>query len=183
VVAQKSVTLPVAGPLSNYVESVGTDGIVGLKSGFTQAAMGCLVLAGERMVAGRRVLVLAAAMGQPGVDPLRVANQVDVQLIDATASGVRPVSIVSPGARVADVTFPWSDTRVPVVAARAVSLLAWPGQRPRLTLAGGSLRPGVKAGAVIGNLSVSVGPERAVVPVRVEASLAGPSVGWRLAHG
>jgi len=183
VVAQKSVTLPIAGPLSSYVDSVGTDGIVGVKSGFTQAAMGCMVLAGERIVAGRRVLVLAVAMGQPGLEPLHVASQVDVQLIDATAAGLRPVSIVAPGARVANVTSPWSAGSVPVVTARAVTLLAWPGQRPRLTVSGKSMRPGVKAGAVVGTLSVSIGPERAVVPVRVAGSLRGPSMGWRLAHG
>ena len=183
VVSQKSVTLPVAGLLLNYVQTVGTDGIVGVKSGFTQAAMGCLVLAANRIVAGRSVLVLAVVTGQPGADPLNVANQDDVQLLDATASGLRSVPVVAHDARVASVALPWSDKSVPVEASRAVAVLAWPGQVPRLVVASGSLHPGVQAGARVGTLSVSIGHERVVVPVRLAGSLAGPSVGWRLAHG
>jgi D-alanyl-D-alanine carboxypeptidase (penicillin-binding protein 5/6) len=183
VVSQKAVTLPVAGVLLNYVTTVGTDGIVGVKSGFTQAAMGCLVLAANRIVAGHDVLVLAAVTGQPGADPLHIANQVDVQLLDATASGLRSVPVVAHDAHVASVTLPWSDKSVPVEASQAVAVLAWPGQVPRLVVAPGSLHPGVRAGARVGTLSVSVGHERVVVPVRLTGSLPGPSVGWRLAHG
>jgi D-alanyl-D-alanine carboxypeptidase (penicillin-binding protein 5/6) len=180
VVDQSSVTLPIAGLLTNYVSSVGTDGIVGVKSGFTEAAMGCLVLAGERTVAGHRVLVLAAVTGQPGADPLDVANGVDERLIDAVASGLRPVPVTAGGIRVGDVTRPWSDRRVPVVASRAITLLAWPGQDPRLALSTGPLHPGVEAGARVGSLSASIGRERVVVPLLVKASLKGPSVSWRL---
>ncbi len=116
VVAQPQVTLPVAGVLKNYVSSVGTDGIVGVKSGFTQVAMGCLVLAGERTVAGHQVLVLAAVTGQPGDDPLDVANAVDEHLLDAVASGLHEVPVISSGARVGAVTLPWATHPVPVVA-------------------------------------------------------------------
>jgi D-alanyl-D-alanine carboxypeptidase (penicillin-binding protein 5/6) len=180
VVDQPSVTLPIAGLLTNYVSSVGTDGIVGVKSGFTEAAMGCLVLAGERTVAGHRVLVLAAVTGQPGADPLDVANGVDERLIDAVASGLRPVPVTAGGIRVGAVTRPWSDRSVPVVASRAITLLAWPGQDPRLALSTGPLHPGVEAGARVGSLSASIGRERVVVPLLVKASLKGPSVSWRL---
>jgi D-alanyl-D-alanine carboxypeptidase (penicillin-binding protein 5/6) len=182
VVSQPQVTLPVAGPLLSYVPSVGTDGIVGVKSGFTQAAMGCLVLAAKRTVAGRSVLVLAVVTGQPGADPLHVASQVDVQLLDATAAGLRVVPIVADHARVANVTFPWSDRSVPVEATGAVTVLAWPGQVPQLEVSGETLHPGVPAGARVGTLTVSVGHERVVVPARVGGSLSGPSMGWRLAR-
>ncbi len=182
VVAQPSVSLPIAGVLENYVKSVGTDGIVGVKSGFTQAAMGCLVLAGLRTVSGHRVLVLAAVTGQPGDDPLDTANQVDEQLIDAVATGLRRVPVTSAGVRVASVTVPWSHQRVPVIAARPVSLLAWPGQVPRLAITTRSLRVGMRAGTRVGILSVSVDRERVVVPVRVSGDLIGPSMTWRLAR-
>ncbi|HUY20870.1 MAG TPA: hypothetical protein VMV22_00875 [Acidimicrobiales bacterium] len=182
VVAQPAVTLPVAGVLPNYVQSVGTDGIVGVKSGFTQAAMGCLVLAGERAVNGRPVLVLAAVTGQTGADPLRVANQVDVQLIDAVASGMRTVDVVEPGTRVGTVTAPWSPAGVPAVTAAGASVIAWPGLPVRVHVWRRSLRPGLTPGSRVGTVSVSVGGERAVLPVRVTGSLRGPSVAWRLAR-
>jgi D-alanyl-D-alanine carboxypeptidase (penicillin-binding protein 5/6) len=180
VVAQPTVTLPVAGVLYNYVQAVGTDGIVGVKSGFTQAAMGCLVLAAERTVAGHRVLVLAAVTGQPGSEPLEAASQADVSLIDAVASGVREVPVMARLAPVASITLPWDHKKVPVVSAQPVSLLAWPGQVMRVRIARERVHTGVPAGARVATLSVSDGPERVSVPVRVVHSLSGPSTGWRL---
>lgn len=180
VVSQRTVTFPTVGVLSNYVSSVGTDGIVGVKSGFTQAAMGCLVLAGERTVAGHQVLVLAAVTGQPGVNPLDVANGVDEHLLDAVASGLRDVPVTSSGLSVADVTRAWSPKIVPMVASRAITLLAWPGQEPRVALAMSPVHSGTKRGDRVGSLAASIGDERVVVPVRVADSLRGPSVSWRL---
>ncbi len=179
-VSQPTVTLPTVGVLSNYVSSVGTDGIVGVKSGFTQAAMGCLILAGERTVAGQQVLVLAAVTGQPGVNPLDVANGVDEHLLDAVASALREVPVTASGIRVADVTRSWSPKIVPMVASKAITLLAWPGQEPRLALAMSPVHSGAKQGARVGSLAASIGDERVVVPVRVADSLMGPSVSWRL---
>jgi D-alanyl-D-alanine carboxypeptidase (penicillin-binding protein 5/6) len=182
VVAQTSVTLPIAGVLYNYVKLVGTDGIVGVKSGFTQAAMGCLVLAGERTVAGHQVLVLAAVTGQPGDDPLDTAGTADVRLIDAVASALRVVPVMTDNVQVATVTVPWSEGDVPVVTARAAELVAWPGQVVRMRMASTVLRPGIPAGARVGTLSVSIGPERDLVPVRMAHGLVGPSLRWRLAR-
>lgn len=64
VVAMPSATIPLAGVVQNIVKLVGTDGIVGVKSGYTSQAAGCMVLASYRTVDGRSVLVLAAALAQ-----------------------------------------------------------------------------------------------------------------------
>ncbi len=180
VVAQPSITLPNIGLLMNYVSAVGTDGIVGVKSGFTQAAMGCLVLAANRTVDGHNVLVLAAVTGQPGDDPLSTANQVDERLLDAAAAGLREVSVAPSGVRVGSVTLPWSHAHVPVVTTGSIALLAWPGQEPRLTMANRSLHTGMPAGSEVGMLSASIGHELVTVPVHVAGSLLGPSMSWRL---
>jgi D-alanyl-D-alanine carboxypeptidase (penicillin-binding protein 5/6) len=64
VAAMPTVTLPLVGTVHNIVKGIGTDGIVGVKSGYTSQASGCMVLATYRSVDGRSVLVLAAALGQ-----------------------------------------------------------------------------------------------------------------------
>ncbi len=64
VVALPAVTLPLAGVVQNIVKLIGTDGIVGVKSGYTSQAAGCMVLATYRTIHGRSVLVLAAALAQ-----------------------------------------------------------------------------------------------------------------------
>ncbi len=64
VAGMATVNLPGVGTVHNIVKSIGTDGIVGVKSGYTSQASGCMVLARFRSVDGRSVLVLASALGQ-----------------------------------------------------------------------------------------------------------------------
>jgi hypothetical protein len=69
VAGMPTVNLPGVGTVNNIVSAIGTDGIVGVKSGYTSQASGCMVLAGYRSVGGRKVLVLASALGQLEPDP------------------------------------------------------------------------------------------------------------------
>ena len=183
VVAQPAVTLPGAGTLQNYVTAVGTDGVVGVKSGFTQAAMGCLVLAAERSVGGRDVLVLAAVTGQPAPDPLAQAQQADLALVDAAAGRLRQVDEVNLGAAVARVTAPWGGAPVRAVAAHSVWALVWPGEAVWESFSADAVWAGGRTGTRVGTLSVSIGGREIRVPVRLTASLGSPSWAWRLIHG
>jgi D-alanyl-D-alanine carboxypeptidase (penicillin-binding protein 5/6) len=183
IVAEPTVTLPLAGTLPNYVKAVGTYGIVGVKSGFTQAAMGCLVLAVERSVAGRKVLVLAAVTGQPPPTPLDAAEQADLQLVDAVSATLHDVNLITKGAVVGRVMVPWARRPVPAVVMRGLTLMAWPGQAVHMTVTTSGLAAGSLAGAPVGMLSVSVGRHHVRIPVRLTDGLPGPSMRWRLAHG
>jgi serine-type D-Ala-D-Ala carboxypeptidase (penicillin-binding protein 5/6) len=61
-----ATVVPVAGAIRNTNTLLGQDGIVGLKTGSTQAAGGCLLTAAWEDVRGHDTLVVAAAFGQPG---------------------------------------------------------------------------------------------------------------------
>ena len=67
IVAMPSAPFPMAGTIRNVIGGVGAAGVVGVKSGFTSQAGGCLVLAGDRTVGGRDVQVLVAVLAQPFV--------------------------------------------------------------------------------------------------------------------
>jgi len=69
VVGLKSITFPGIGTVPNVVPEIGYYNVVGVKSGYTSAAGGCMVLAADRTVQGRSVLVLAAVTGQPTPPP------------------------------------------------------------------------------------------------------------------
>ena len=182
VVAQPAVTLPLAGTLQNYVP-VGTEGIVGVKSGFTQAAMGCLVMAAQRSVGGRDVLVLAAVTGQPGADPLNSADQADLALVNAVAGGIVEVPVVGAGAQVATVSTTWAAAPVGVVAGAGASVLAWPDTRLSALVVPGPLRAPLDKGARVGSVEVHSGTGRVELPARLSARLAPPSLRWRLLRG
>lgn len=70
VVGMSHVTLPLVGTVPNIVTEIGSNGVVGIKSGYTSEAGACMVLAADRMVQGRSVLVLAAVLGQPTPPPI-----------------------------------------------------------------------------------------------------------------
>jgi D-alanyl-D-alanine carboxypeptidase (penicillin-binding protein 5/6) len=72
VVGMSSVTLPLIGTQHNLVSEIGSFGVVGIKSGYTSKAGGCMVLAGRRVIDGQTAIVLIAVIGQPvpaGIPP------------------------------------------------------------------------------------------------------------------
>ncbi len=71
VVGMATVTLPLVGTVPNIVTEVGQHQALGIKSGYTSQAGACMVLAGQRSIGGRQVLVLAAVLGQPTPPPVR----------------------------------------------------------------------------------------------------------------
>ncbi len=69
IVALPQATLPVVGTVHNVVTEVGANGIIGVKSGYTSEAGACLVLAANRVIGGRTLLVIEAVLGQPTPAP------------------------------------------------------------------------------------------------------------------
>ncbi len=80
---QSSVTLPVAGTISTYTPLLGVQGVIGVKSGFTSQAGGGDVLAVDRTVNGKQVLLLSAVTGQTGPLVLAQAGLHALALVDA----------------------------------------------------------------------------------------------------
>jgi D-alanyl-D-alanine carboxypeptidase (penicillin-binding protein 5/6) len=66
IAAESTAVVPVAGVVRNYNTLLGQDGIVGLKTGSTHAAGGCVLIAAWRQAGGRKTLIVAATFGQPG---------------------------------------------------------------------------------------------------------------------
>jgi len=174
-----SVSLPVAGLLYSYTPLVGTEGVIGVKSGFTQAAGGCDVLALSTTVGGRPVTVLAAVTGQEGPDVLAQAGSIALQLARVAASGVLPVRVVSRGELVGIVSS--GGARVRVVAAAPASVLAWAGRSVVTSLqVTDPPNGGAGVGTVIGESVVEAGHQRVAVPVRLAGNLPAPSLAQRL---
>jgi D-alanyl-D-alanine carboxypeptidase (penicillin-binding protein 5/6) len=66
IAAMPTAVVPVAGVVRNYNTLLGQDGIVGLKTGSTQAAGGCVVIAAWHKAGGHNTLFVAATFGEPG---------------------------------------------------------------------------------------------------------------------
>ena len=66
IAAESTAVVPVAGVVRNYNTLLGRNGIVGLKTGSTHAAGGCIVIAARHKAGGRKILIVAATFRQPG---------------------------------------------------------------------------------------------------------------------
>jgi len=83
VVALRKVHLPVAGWVGSYTPYVGTDGVVGVKSGYTLASGGCVAMAINVTIGGVVVPTYEVVLSQPGANALDVAGQHALNLMRA----------------------------------------------------------------------------------------------------
>ena len=181
IVALYEVPFPVEGEITTYNPVLGLDGIIGVKSGFTQAAGGCLVAAAWRKVGGRQVLVVTSVTGQ--VDGLGQAGQVDMAMLNAATAHLQLVSPFGSMVKVASVSIPWSHTTVGASIAGPVRVAGWGGLSFSGDLVGApvtaaNLHDGWAAGAVVGVFRVSsqFGPV-GEYPVVIERAVAPPPRG------
>ena len=79
-------------------------GIAGLKTGSTQAAGGCILIAAWQEVSGRMTLIVAATFGQPGTsgtilpNALQAGHSLVLALDRALALACSPVRVMTPKA-------------------------------------------------------------------------------------
>jgi D-alanyl-D-alanine carboxypeptidase (penicillin-binding protein 5/6) len=77
IAAMPTAVVPVAGVVRNSNTLLGQDGIAGLKTGSTQAAGGCVVIAAWHQAGARSILIVAATFGQPGTARTILPNALD----------------------------------------------------------------------------------------------------------
>ncbi len=94
ITAEPTAVIPVAGVIRNTDTLLGRDGIVGLKTGSTQAAGGCFLAAAWRTVNGQRTLIVAASFGQPGTAGTILPNALRAghDLVLALAAALDPAA-------------------------------------------------------------------------------------------
>ena len=92
IAAESTAVVPVAGVVRNYNTLLGQDGIAGLKTGSTQAAGGCVLVAAWHKASGHTTLIVAAAFGQPGTAQTILPNalQAGYNLVHALDTALDP---------------------------------------------------------------------------------------------
>ncbi|MFZ0664401.1 MAG: hypothetical protein WAM97_01505 [Acidimicrobiales bacterium] len=179
IVDQPAVTLPITGTLPNYVTAVGSDGVIGVKSGFTDAALACVVLAAVRQVGGKPVVILAADLGQEA--GLYYAQSEDLQMIAVVAQGLQLQTVVPAHHVVGTLSLKNASadasgklTAVPVETATALTAVAWPDTNVVVEEKTLKMGRSVKAGAEVGTLeAISAGGTPFSVPLIATASIRG----------
>lgn len=183
IVALRSATIPVAGTIDNYNRQVGTDGIIGVKTGSDTAAQGCWAFAVKRAVAGQQRVIYGVVLGVQGSsldDMVPRAVAAATTLADAVPSVIKPLTVLPAGTVVGHIKVPWSSRLVPVRTSRALSGLAVGGTRVSVT-ASLTAPPGAfGSGQQVGTVSAVGLTGASSVPVVTAAASGTPSLAWKL---
>lgn len=91
IVALTEVALPVAGVVTSYTPFVGRDNVVGVKSGFTNSAGGCDVMAVKVLINHSVITTYAVVLGQHGSNPLALSGQLALNLSRSIRSSIARV--------------------------------------------------------------------------------------------
>lgn len=181
IVAMPQVTLPVQGIAYNVNALVGHDGVVGIKTGSTPQAGGCLVFAAQRKVSGQKVLLIGAVLGQQGVSVLETVLKNVRALIDTATPALTTQTLITAGQTVARVHVPWQSVPIEVKAPQAVSVVGWPGLAFDARVQAAPLGKTLQEGAPVGTLVITQGTrEVAKLPLTAPSAVTGPGLRWKL---
>jgi D-alanyl-D-alanine carboxypeptidase (penicillin-binding protein 5/6) len=176
IVAKKQATVPVAGTIFSTDTLLGKNGIVGVKTGWTEEAGGNFVGAAKVNVQGRTLTVFSAVLGQ---DTLETAFRVTENLLPAAGAQLKFVKVLPAGEPVAEVDTGW-DKSTRILADGEVELLTWPGMPVRIGVALNPLEVPIKSGADVGGVKVMAGEQTRELRLHAESELPAPTRWWRI---
>jgi D-alanyl-D-alanine carboxypeptidase len=181
VVAQPNFKTASGDSYNNWNHLVGTDSVIGVKTGTTPKAGGNLVFAATKSVGGTTQFVLGVVLGQYKPPILDTVTAASLHLIVAAQQSLTTDQIIKKGDVVGYVDDGLGG-KTPVVATQDVQAVGWAGNKVAIALAASpsGIPHSAKAGTTVGTLTVGGGPGQVKVPVALHSDLNTPSFGAKL---
>lgn len=176
VVSQNTANVPVAGVVTSTNSLLGKNGIVGVKTGFTDEAGGCYLVASSQTVEGQKISLVGAILGAPD---LGSAMNSLATAITSSVNGFQKITAIRANQEVGYYKAPWGSTS-PIIAIQDLSLLTWKGEDVKLAPNLQSIKLSAEKGQNIGTISATAGENSQKVSAFLKQPLAGPSWHWRL---
>ena len=183
IVAMPQVTLPVAGVAYNVNAGLGHDGIVGVKTGSSSQAGGCLAFAAIRTVAGSPVTIVGVVLGvrATSAQPSELGGVISAaeNLLGSVGGDLEHAQIVRPGAVLGNVSSAWTAGPA-AVAATGVSVTGWPGTPVSLTVTPRPLAHAISQGQPVAQATVTIGSQVSQITLDASHAAPAPQVRWLL---
>lgn len=177
IVSQKTATIPNVGTLHNTNLLLGTNGVVGIKTGTTDEAGSCLLFAAKYTVGNTPITIIGAALGAPSHPVL--ARDV-VSLLDSAKSGFREVSLASLNQQFAVYKSPWGE-EAKAIANKNTSVVIWPGTSVSQEVTASPLKPSENP-STVGSVSFTIGSQTHEAKLVLDKPMKKPGLFWRLTH-
>ena len=180
IVSQKTVNVPNVGIMYNYDNILGTDGIIGIKTGNSNQAGGVFLGAANTLVNGRNVQVLTAVMDAPS---LIQSLQNSISLIVAARNNFEESTIINNNESLGEFVLPWGGY-VDLIAKSNIYQEVISGQTTIAYLHLNHLKIPSPAGTIVGYLTIPANQlNNAVnIPIYTKQAATKPSLEWRLLH-
>jgi D-alanyl-D-alanine carboxypeptidase (penicillin-binding protein 5/6) len=176
-----SVTgIPLTTSIKNINSLLGTDGIIGIKTGNTNQAGGVFVSASVTTVNNKPVTIVTALAAAP---TLASALTSSLPFIQSTHSNFQTETIAKAGTVVGSYSLPWG-TRVPVITSQNLAVTTWNDSPVYVTT---SLKPAadnISTSKTVGTISAEQLPvlNRQNVALQLGQPITKPDIWWRLTH-
>jgi D-alanyl-D-alanine carboxypeptidase (penicillin-binding protein 5/6) len=178
IVGQSQVTLPVLETANNYNTLLGTDGIIGIKTGNTDEAGGCLLFAYTKNINGKDTTLIGVILG--ATDRARVLSDT-FNFVETNANAFGFTDVLAKDTIVGKYATPWGKT-VNVVPKDNLSILTTKNNQITVSVALDTINKPLNAGSDVGIITVKSGSETYTVPAQLSEDLTKPSVFWKLTH-
>lgn len=187
IVSQSTATgIPVAGTIKNVNFLLGSDGIIGIKTGNTTQAGGVFVSASRITINNKPVTIVTVVVGQPSLADAMKTSQT---LIQSAQANFKPTQIITAGTPVASYVVPWSNhSRVQAIASQNLIVTAWASgtdsSAPAALAQIKPISPGTSAGQTIGSISTETSSFSSPQSISLKLQTTTPkaSIWWRLLH-
>lgn len=178
IVGQSQVTLPVLETANNYNTLLGTDGIVGIKTGNTDEAGGCLLFAYTKNISGKDTTLLGVILG--ATDRAKVLSDT-LNFVETNANAFGVTNALAKDTVIGSYITPWGK-KVSVVPKDDLSVLTTKNNQISVSVDLETINKPLDAGAEVGTITVKSGSETYTVPAVLSENISKPSIFWKLTH-
>jgi D-alanyl-D-alanine carboxypeptidase (penicillin-binding protein 5/6) len=178
IVSQKTALLPVAGLVTNVDWYVGTNNLIGIKTGNTDQAGGTFLSAAKYPLQnGNTITVIGAVMKAP---TLQMALNQTIPMLNSIKDQIQ-LKTLPAGTKVTSYNAPWSKP-VYSITNSTISIPYLPGMPVTYSNKALSISSPINEGTRVGIVEFGVGDDKSNVPQITSSSLSNPSIMWRLTH-
>ena len=177
IVSQKTATIPGIGTIYSTNLLLGTNDVIGIKTGTTDEAGACLLYAVQIAVGSKTITVVGATLGAPNHSTL--ARDL-TDLINTTKAGFHEITVATHGDSFATYTTPWG-VSTEAVSTDNASLVTWSDVPITATVHTKAIANG-SAGSPAGNVTFTSNEQSIETSLTLATDLHKPSLWWRLTH-
>jgi D-alanyl-D-alanine carboxypeptidase (penicillin-binding protein 5/6) len=178
IVSEQLATIPVAGTVYNTNWLLGRNGVVGIKTGSSDEAGGCFLVAANRNIEGQTIILVGAVMGAPNIGTAINASDA---LVTSAGSGFKTRKVIFAGQIVGQYRSSWG-ARADAVADKDFSLLLWSGSTPDTKVDLEALAAPKSKDSLAGSIVINAGGQTKSIPVVLDQDTPAPSTLWRILH-